>query len=451
MATDQGKTANVAGLALMAELTGQHDPARPARPRSARPIRRSRSARWPASTAASDFRPTRLPPSHDWAQRAGRGLRRGRAVAARAVFPQGRRDDWLRERRPRGDDGAPARRHLRCLDARQDRHAGAGRRRLPRPRLRQHLLDAAVGKARYGLMLREDGFVLDDGTVSPAGASSISSPRPPRRMPARCCSTWNSATRCSGRSSTCRSSPSPSNGRSSRSPARARATCCAKIVDRGRHLQRGVALHGAAESRHAAACRRGCSASPSRASWPTRSPCRRATAMRSCRALMQAGAEFGIAPYGTEALGVLRIEKGHVERAEIDGRRPRAISASASWCRRRRITSAACMSARPALVAPDRPDPRGAEAGRPATIAVGGRASHRPRRGRRPPTTTTGTSPRSPSRRRSGTRSGSASSSAGRERIGERIRAVDLLRDRDVECERRRPVFIDPKGERLRG
>src|SRR5262249_34670008 len=38
------------------------------------------------------------------------------------------------------------------------------------------------------------------------------------------------------------------------------------------------------------------------------------------RALMQAGASFGIAPYGTEALSVMRIEKGHVAGNEIDGR-----------------------------------------------------------------------------------------------------------------------------------
>ena len=38
------------------------------------------------------------------------------------------------------------------------------------------------------------------------------------------------------------------------------------------------------------------------------------------RALIEAGAEFGIAPYGTEALNVLRIEKGHPSGPEIDGR-----------------------------------------------------------------------------------------------------------------------------------
>jgi sarcosine oxidase subunit alpha len=37
-------------------------------------------------------------------------------------------------------------------------------------------------------------------------------------------------------------------------------------------------------------------------------------------ALMQAGKPFGIVPYGMEALGTLRIEKGHVTGSEIDGR-----------------------------------------------------------------------------------------------------------------------------------
>src|SRR5262249_49891921 len=37
------------------------------------------------------------------------------------------------------------------------------------------------------------------------------------------------------------------------------------------------------------------------------------------RAIMAAGAEFGVAPYGTEALGVMRIEKGHVAGNEING------------------------------------------------------------------------------------------------------------------------------------
>ncbi|MER9076672.1 2Fe-2S iron-sulfur cluster-binding protein [Mesorhizobium sp. M0904] len=38
-----------------------------------------------------------------------------------------------------------------------------------------------------------------------------------------------------------------------------------------------------------------------------------------CR-LMEAGAPFGLKPYGVEALGALRVEKGHVAGPEIDGR-----------------------------------------------------------------------------------------------------------------------------------
>jgi sarcosine oxidase subunit alpha len=37
------------------------------------------------------------------------------------------------------------------------------------------------------------------------------------------------------------------------------------------------------------------------------------------RAVMHAGAEFNITPYGTEALSVLRIEKGHVAGGELNG------------------------------------------------------------------------------------------------------------------------------------
>jgi len=39
----------------------------------------------------------------------------------------------------------------------------------------------------------------------------------------------------------------------------------------------------------------------------------------TARALMKAGAPFGIAPYGLEALSVLRIEKGHAAGGELNG------------------------------------------------------------------------------------------------------------------------------------
>jgi sarcosine oxidase subunit alpha len=39
----------------------------------------------------------------------------------------------------------------------------------------------------------------------------------------------------------------------------------------------------------------------------------------------------------------------------------------------------------------------------------------------------------------------------GRQRHGERLRAVDLLRSQETEVEICDPVFIDPQGARLRG
>ena len=39
----------------------------------------------------------------------------------------------------------------------------------------------------------------------------------------------------------------------------------------------------------------------------------------TARAIMRAGEEFGIGPYGVEALSIMRIEKGHVAGGELNG------------------------------------------------------------------------------------------------------------------------------------
>ena len=145
----------------------------------------------------------------------GRALRRDQARAADAdvrLACRPRRDDVFR--RPlaplddlwpagrvgrtglcaRGEDDARGRRHRRRLDARQDRGAGAGRRGFPRPRLHQHLLDAAGrqgalradaarGRAgarrRHDLAARRAGFPddHDDGQRRQGHAASRISAR----------------------------------------------------------------------------------------------------------------------------------------------------------------------------------------------------------------------------------------------------------------------------------
>jgi len=57
-------------------------------------------------------------------------------------------------------------------------------------------------------------------------------------------------------------------------------------------------------------------------------------------ALLRAGQALGIVPYGTEAMAVLRIEKGHVGGASSTGAPPPATSASSRSCARTDASSA---------------------------------------------------------------------------------------------------------------
>lgn len=72
------------------------------------------------------------------------------------------------------------------------------------------------------------------------------------------------------------------------------------------------------------------------------------------QALMQAGASFGIVPYGTEALGVMRIEKGHIAGSELDGRTTAADLGLGWMMSRNKDYVGRVMAERPGLPAPER-------------------------------------------------------------------------------------------------
>jgi methylglutamate dehydrogenase subunit C len=72
------------------------------------------------------------------------------------------------------------------------------------------------------------------------------------------------------------------------------------------------------------------------------------------QALMAAGKPFGLIPYGLEALGTMRIEKGHVTGAEIDGRTT-ARDLHLDWMlSKKKPFVGSMMMDREGLVAPDR-------------------------------------------------------------------------------------------------
>ena len=139
MATDQGKTSNVPGLAIMADALGV-------------PIHEVGTTRFRAAVLAgvaglARGRALRRAEARAADADARLACRAGRAdVCRRAVVPADDLRPARRERRAglcaRGARGARERWHRRRLHAWQDRRARPGCGSLPRPRLHQHVLDA---------------------------------------------------------------------------------------------------------------------------------------------------------------------------------------------------------------------------------------------------------------------------------------------------------------------
>ncbi len=165
MATDQGRTSNVSALAIMAERTGKSIAEtgttifRP--PYTPIPI-----GALAGRSRGKHFRPTRLTPSHRWAQNRG------------AVFVE--TGNWLRAQwypiegenhwRESVDREVLSTREsvgvcdvstLGKIDCQGKDAAEFLNRVYANP-----FLKLPIGKVRYGLMMREDGIVYDDGTVA---------------------------------------------------------------------------------------------------------------------------------------------------------------------------------------------------------------------------------------------------------------------------------------------
>ncbi len=165
MATDQGKTANVLGLAVMANLQNQTI--------AETGTTIFRPPYTPVSIGAlagrargQNFRPKRLTPSHQWARENGADF----VEVGTWIRPQwykrpgekGWRDSVDREvRMTRASVGICDVTTLGKIDI-QGRNAAEFLNRI----YANPFLKVPVGKVRYGLMLREDGVAYDDGTTA---------------------------------------------------------------------------------------------------------------------------------------------------------------------------------------------------------------------------------------------------------------------------------------------
>ena len=175
MATDQGKTSNVNGLAIMAELIGpddrrdrHHDLPPALRPGGDRRVRRPSSRQGfparPAYRRRTTGRRSRARSSSKPACGCARSISRGRARAT------GSRRVDREVKTVRAAVGVCDVSTLGKIDV-QGADAAAF---LDRVYINT-FSTLPVGKARYGVMLREDGFVMDDGTTSRLGARALSS------------------------------------------------------------------------------------------------------------------------------------------------------------------------------------------------------------------------------------------------------------------------------------
>ncbi|RED11834.1 sarcosine oxidase subunit alpha family protein [Pontivivens insulae] len=168
MATDQGKLSNMGGLAVMAELTGQPIPSvgtttfRP--PYTPIPV-----AALAGRAHRAHFAPDRYTPSHQLSEERGASYVEAGLWHRAAWFPQGNETTWKQSADRevgwvRGAVGVCDVTTLGKIDVQ-----GPGARDLLDLLYTGKMSTLKEGRVRYGLMLREDGFVMDDGTCARLG------------------------------------------------------------------------------------------------------------------------------------------------------------------------------------------------------------------------------------------------------------------------------------------
>ncbi len=165
MATDQGKTSNMGGLAIMAELAGKSIPEvgttifRP-------PYTPTAIGAFAGRSRDAEFRPVRKTPSHVWAEEQGAVFVEVGMWLRAQWFPRPGETHWrqsvdrevLQTRKSVGICDVTT---LGKIDV-QGADAAAFLNKI----YCNPFLKVPVGKVRYGLMLREDGIAMDDGTAA---------------------------------------------------------------------------------------------------------------------------------------------------------------------------------------------------------------------------------------------------------------------------------------------
>jgi sarcosine oxidase subunit alpha len=175
-----------------------------------------------------------------------------------------------------------------------------------------------AGKARYGLMLREDGIPFDDGTTWRLGendflmtTTTANAARVMQHLEYYLDIVWPDL-RVHLTSVTDEWAGAAIAGPNSRKVLERAVTGTA--VDNGTLPFMGI-VRGEIDGAPVMICRLSFSGELAYEVY-----CGAGHGTHVWKALLKAGEPYGIVPYGLEAMGTLRIEKGHVTGSEIDGR-----------------------------------------------------------------------------------------------------------------------------------
>ncbi len=446
MATDQGKTSNVNALAVLACQCGVPVPdigITTFRP----PYVPVAMGVFAGHTVANDFMPVRRTAIHDWNARQG------------AVFIEA--GLWLRARHYPQEPGDTMNNcYIRETNAARDNVAlvdvtSLGKIDIQGPDAAEFLnrlyinnwLKLPIGKARYGAMLRDDGMVYDDGTTSRLGenhfymtTTTANAASVLAHMERYHQTEWPEldVVFCSVTEQWTGIAVAGPNSRK----------LLQKVIDIDISNE-AFPFMGAGECRMNNIPGRLFRISFSgELAYEINVPAD--FGEQAWLELLEAGKEMGVSVYGTEALGTMRIEKGHVAGSELDGRTTAQDLGLEGMANRSKHFIGKHNSVRPALLAEGRLQVVGLkslEPGRNLRIGahlVDPKVTLETVSQSQGHVTTTTYSPQLDCGIALGLlRDGAA-------RYGEQIDAVFPLDDETLRVEVCPPVFIDPEGELVR-
>jgi sarcosine oxidase subunit alpha len=447
MATDQGKTGNVIGLAVMAELTGRSIPETGTtiyRP----PYTPVALGALAGRSRGKEFKPFRLTPSHHWAKEQGAiFVEVGNWLRTQWV-PKAGETEW---RQSVDREVLATRKSVGICDVTtlgkidiQGTDAGAFLDRV----YANTFSTLPVGKCRYGLMLREDGIVFDDGTTARMGEHEY----------VMTTTTANAIT-VFRHLEFCRQCLWPDMDVQLISTTEAWAQFSVAGPNARRLLEKIVDqdISDVAFPYMGAGKVTVCSGLRARLfrisfsgelAYEIAVPTRYGDAL--LRAMLARGAEFDPVVYGTEALGVMRIEKGHVAGGELNGQSTALNMGLGKMVSKKKDSIGMVLSQREGLTEGNGYRLVGVRPVDPAGKLTAG--SHFLEIGAEPIAANDGGwltskvySPHLGSDIALGYLKG------GDHKIGTRMRAANLVARTETEVEIVSPHFLDPDGERLRG